>query len=238
MPKQDWPIGKQFQVSIERHLALADHVRLAEYEFSFMTPAFEARIAGIDFHQDPVIAANKKVVTNVAFSHPVDALEFEKHIKLEMFDRLTDTMEKPLKAPAFSVVYDKHKLNAYVHTAQLEVPAKAGRLQFAVEPGIKAAKGSEGTRAALATSVEIPGRNSLKIAELSLDIVRDEQKRARSSAARERLVLRRRAGTAVETCRVAVARTSSGSEGAGGARSAMHAGVPLIGTGRIYARKC
>lgn len=174
-PAEEWPVGKQFDVTIERRGVIADEVRLADYQFSFATPSFEARVAGTEFHQDPVIAANKKVVATVSFTHPVNEIEFEKHVELKMFDRITDTREKPLKAPTFHVVYDKHKLNAYVHTAQLDVPAKAGRLEITIGAGVEAANGGGGTREPLITSIGIPGLNSLKIADLSLDIVRDEK---------------------------------------------------------------
>jgi hypothetical protein len=174
-PAKEWPVGKQFDVTIDRRGVIADQVRLADYQFSFSTPAFEARVAATEFHQDPVIATNKKVVATISFTHPVNEMEFEKHIELKMFDRITDSREKPLKAPTFHVVYDKHKLNAYVHTAQLDVPAKAGRLEIRIDAGIEAASGSRGTPEPLIASVEIPGLNSLKIADLSLDIVRDDK---------------------------------------------------------------
>ncbi len=175
LPEQDWPIGETFDVSIDPRSVVAKQILLKEYDFSFTTPAFETRITTTEFHQDPVIAANKKVVTAVAFTHPVDVASFEKRIELKMFDRVTDKIEKPMAPPAFNVVYDKHKLNAYVHTAQLEVPPKAGRLELKIGAGVKAARGSNETREASTASVEIPGLNSLKIADLSLDIVRDEK---------------------------------------------------------------
>ena len=48
-------------------------------------------------------------------------------VRLRMFNKVSDTIEKELAAPTYTVVYDKLKLNAYVHSAQLEVPPKAGR---------------------------------------------------------------------------------------------------------------
>jgi uncharacterized protein YfaS (alpha-2-macroglobulin family) len=174
-PSEDWPIGERFEVSVARRGTLAEHIRLNEYAFEFASPAFEATIAATEFHQDPVIATNKKVVASIAFTHPVDVASLEEHIELSMFDRVTDTIEKELAAPSHHVVYDKHKLNAYLHTSQLEVPPKAGRLQIKIAPGVRAARGGNKTQNALTTSVDIPGLNSLKIANVSLDIVRDER---------------------------------------------------------------
>ena len=62
-----------------------------------------------------------------------------------------------------------------MHSGQVEVPAKAGRLHIAIEPGVHAARGGNETREKLATNVDVPGLNSLKISNVALDIVRDER---------------------------------------------------------------
>jgi uncharacterized protein YfaS (alpha-2-macroglobulin family) len=173
-PAADWPIGQTYRVSFDRGFA-APQVRLAEDRFEFASPAFVAAIAGTEFHQDPVVASNKKVVATVAFSHPVDPESFEKHVRVQMFDRVTDKIEKELSAPAHTVVYDKLKLNAYVHTADLQVPPKAGRLALTIEPGTHAARGGNESRQTLQASVDVPGLNSLQVGSVSLDIARDER---------------------------------------------------------------
>ncbi|GFE91235.1 alpha-2-macroglobulin [Steroidobacter agaridevorans] len=174
-PAADWPIGQQYNVELSKKNFAASHVTLKEYEFTFQTPAFAAKLANTEFHQDPVVAGNKKVVASINFTHPVDPESFEKRVKLKMFNKVTDTIEKELSAPAFTVIYDKLKLNAFVHSAQLEVPPKAGRLQITIEPGTRAARGGNESKDTLTASVEVPGLNSLKISNLALDIVRDER---------------------------------------------------------------
>ncbi|MET0534446.1 MAG: hypothetical protein ABW171_09500, partial [Steroidobacter sp.] len=125
-PGQDWPIGQRYKVSFARKGFTAAHVTLKEYDFAFETPAFVAKLANTEFHQDPVVAGNKKVVASVSFTHPVDPESFERRVRLKMFNKVTDTIEKELAEPKFTVIYDKLKLNAFVHSAQLEVPPKAG----------------------------------------------------------------------------------------------------------------
>lgn len=174
-PEADWPIGQRFDVTFAKRGVFAEQTRLKEYAFSFSAPAFEARIAATEFHQDPAIASNKKVVASFSFTHPVDVASFEERIALAMFDRVSDKIEKKLAAPSYHVVYDKPRLNAYVHTAQLEVPPKAGRLQVEIAAGVRAARGGNKTTQPLKTSVEIPGLNSLKVTDVSLDIVRNER---------------------------------------------------------------
>lgn len=174
-PAADWPIGQQYKVELSRKNFAADHVTLKDYQFAFQTAPFIAKLTNTEFHQDPVVAGNKKVVASISFSHPVEPESFEKRIKLKMFNKVTDTVEKEMTAPTYTVIYDKLKLNAFVHSAQLEVPPKAGRLQVTIEPGTRAARGGNESKDPLTASVEVPGLNSLKIANVALDIVRDER---------------------------------------------------------------
>ena len=174
-PASDWPVGQHYQVSLSHKTFAAPHVRLRDYRFEFASPAFVAKVATTEFYQDPVVAANKKAVVNVSFTHPVDPESFERRVRLAMFERVNDKIEKELSAPTFTVTYDKLKLNAYVHSGQVEVPAKAGRLHIAIAPGVHSARGGNETREELKTDVSVPGLNSLKISDVSLDIVRDER---------------------------------------------------------------
>ncbi|HKR37296.1 MAG TPA: alpha-2-macroglobulin [Steroidobacteraceae bacterium] len=174
-PAADWPVGQHFAVSLSRKGFAAEHVLLRDYDFAFDSPAFVAKVATTEFYQDPVVAANKKAVVNVSFTHPVDPESFERRVRLEMFERVNDKIEKKLAAPTFTVTYDKLKLNAYVHSGQVEVPAKSGRLHIAIAPGVHSARGGNETRDELATNVDVPGLNSLKISDVALDIVRDER---------------------------------------------------------------
>jgi alpha-2-macroglobulin len=174
-PASDWPVGQRFEVSLSRKTFAAPHVHLRNYQFEFDSPGFVAKVATTEFYQDPVVAANKKAVVNVSFTHPVDPESFEKRVKLAMFERVNDKIEKELTAPTFMVTYDKLKLNAYVHSGQVQVPAKAGRLHIAIAPGVHAARGGNESREELATNVDVPGLNSLNISDVALDIVRDER---------------------------------------------------------------
>lgn len=174
-PAEDWPIGASIKLDFARRGFTADHIRLTDYALQFRTPAFEAKVAATEFHQDPVVASNKKVVVTIAFTHPVDRDSFERRVRLRMFDKITDKTEKELTTPKHSIVYDQLKLNAYVHSEQLEVPPKAGRLQLTIESGVRAARAGNATSAPLTTSVDVPGLNSLRIASVALDLVRDER---------------------------------------------------------------
>lgn len=174
-PAEDWPIGTRFSVALAKRDFVAPHIRLDKYEFNFKSPAFEARLGPTEFHQDPVVASDKKVVVTVSFTHPVDPERFEKSVSLTMFERVTDTMEKENGKTPFTVVYDKLHLNAYIHSSQLAVPQKAGRLAIRIAPGLRAARGGNETAAALESSVSVPGLYSLAVNSVELQVARDER---------------------------------------------------------------
>ena len=173
-PAEDWPIAARFQVSLSKHDLVAPHVHLNDYQFTFNTPVFEATLGETEFHQDPTVASDKKVVVTVHFTHPVDPERFEKRVSLTLFERLTDSLEKEHDKTAFTVIYDKPHLNAYIHSGQLAVPDKVGRLAIRIEPGVRAARGGNETQAAIETSVSVPGLYSLEVSDLTLQVARDE----------------------------------------------------------------
>jgi uncharacterized protein YfaS (alpha-2-macroglobulin family) len=174
-PAEDWPIAARFQVTLARHDLVAAHVHLNDYRFTFNTPAFQATLGETEFHQDPTVASDKKVVVTVHFSHPVDPERFEKRISLTLFERLTDSLEKERDKTPFTVIYDKPHLNAYIHSGQLAVPDKLGRLAVRIGPGVRAARGGNDTPGALETSVSVPGLYSLEVSDLTLQVARDER---------------------------------------------------------------
>ena len=174
-PAADWPIGARFKVTLAKRDFVAPQVHLSDYNFIFNTPAFEATRGETEFHQDPTVASDKKVVVTVHFTHPVDPERFEKRISLTLFERVTDTLEKERDKAPFTVIYDKLHLNAYIHSGQLAVPDKVGRLDIRIEPGVRAARGGNETQSPLEADVSVPGLYSLEVQNLELQVARDER---------------------------------------------------------------
>jgi uncharacterized protein YfaS (alpha-2-macroglobulin family) len=175
-PKSDWPIGENYTIRFAKHGFTAPQIHLATYEVSFASPAFSADIATNEFYQDPVVAADKKIVTTLQFTQPVDPEALEHRIKLKLFGKVTDTMaEEQTPAPAFTVTYDKLKLHAYVKTGQLPILAKGGRVDLRIDAGVHAARGGNETKVPLEASVAVPGLYSLTVTDVRLTIARDER---------------------------------------------------------------
>jgi uncharacterized protein YfaS (alpha-2-macroglobulin family) len=173
-PKADWPIGQTYTIRFARRGFTAPQVRLAQYEVTFSSSAFSAEVESNDFYQDPVAAADKKIVTTLKFSHPVDPAALERRIKLRLFGKITDDKEEEQSpAPSFTVTYDKLKLHAFIATGQLPILAKGGRVELAIDAGVHAARGGNETKEPMRASVQVPGLYSLAVTDMRLTIARD-----------------------------------------------------------------
>ena len=173
-PAQDWPVGQRFDITLAKKGLIAEQLRLAETAFEFSSAAFTATVQNAEFHQDPLVAADKKALLNLRFSHAVDAEDLEKRVTLKLFDKIADGKERDLGAVAFRVTYDKLGLEATISTEALKVPDKEGRLVFKIEDGLRSARGGNQTSEALAAEVKVPGLDSLAVSDLKLDLARDE----------------------------------------------------------------
>jgi uncharacterized protein YfaS (alpha-2-macroglobulin family) len=174
-PKSEWPVGAEYTLTLERGLALAQDVRLAEPKLRFSSAPFVAKIADAKFYQDPIDPAAKKVVATVNFSHPVDVADFEKRITLRMAGQSEGVLGIGAQATPFKVSYDKWRLNAFIHSDPLSIPAKPTTLDIAIAEGARAAKGGPAATAKLAQSVPIPGLYSLAVNSVVPTLVSNER---------------------------------------------------------------
>ena len=173
-PKNDWPIGVDFKVRFERSL-IAEHIALDEYSARFKTADFNAQVSDVQFYQDPSDPTAKKVVATVTFTHPVDTADFEKRIKLKQEGKSSGFFGIGAEETKFRVSYDKLRLNAYIHSEPLPIPAKDLRLDLTIDSGVRAAQGGNPTSSASAKVIAIPGLYSLKVQDLSLSQVENDQ---------------------------------------------------------------
>lgn len=174
-PKSDWPIGQTYALTFARKGFVAPHVHLQRYAATFASVPFSAHVSSTEFYQDPVNANDKKVVVTVDFSHPVDTGDFEHHVKLTLYNRVNERLEEEVAKPGFSVEFDKYKTKAYIHSEQISVPAKAGRLAVEISAGLRAQRGGNKTALALTSSTDVPGLFALRVDQVQMSIARDER---------------------------------------------------------------
>jgi hypothetical protein len=169
-PSSDWPVGASFTVKIGRTRFLAKTIELDDYSFKFKTQPFSAKITNSQFYQDPQTPTLKSLVATVAFSHPVDTVQFEPHILL-VPAKGADFLGLTTGSKNFTVVYDKLKLFAHIHSAALAMPRDDTSIAVVVNKGVRAARGGNPTSDKLESVVIIPGRTSLRFDGAQMTLV-------------------------------------------------------------------
>ena len=169
-PKSDWPVDASFTVKIGRKGLLARTVELDDYSFKFRTQPFSAQITSSQFYQDPQNPTLKSLVATVGFSHPVDTTQFERHVSL-IPAKDADFLGLASDSRHFTVVYDKLKLFAYIHSAALGMPRDDTSITVVIDKGIRAARGGNQTEEKIASVVTIPGRASLRFDGAQMTLV-------------------------------------------------------------------
>jgi uncharacterized protein YfaS (alpha-2-macroglobulin family) len=174
-PKSEWPPGAEFTVTLERGVALAEPVRLADYRIRFKSAPFLTKLTEAKFYQDPVDPAAKKVVATVNFSHPVDTADFEKRVSLRLAGQSEGILGLGGQTTPFKISYDKWKLNAFIHSEPLSIPAKPTTLDVLVDSGARAARGGPPVADKIARAVSVPGLYSLNVNSVQPALVNNER---------------------------------------------------------------
>ncbi|MBI5624103.1 MAG: alpha-2-macroglobulin family protein [Elusimicrobia bacterium] len=173
-PKEDWKVAQEYIVRFERSL-FPDHVHLERYDYKFKSAPFGMTFAAADFYQDPTNPKLKKVVATVAFTHPVEPAEFEKHVALRLANQTGGFLGLGAKTYPFTVLYDKFKSEAYIHSDPVEIPMKDTYMMVSIDAGVSASRG--GPEAGKAErQVPIPGMyNFFRVESAEVTLVRNER---------------------------------------------------------------
>ncbi|MEO8133584.1 MAG: MG2 domain-containing protein, partial [Betaproteobacteria bacterium] len=174
-PKSEWPVGSEFTVTLDRGVTLAEQMRLTDYRIRFRSASFTAKLTEAKFYQDPVDPAAKKVISTVRFSHPVDPVDFEKRILLRLAGQSEGVLGLGAQSTPFKVSYDKWKLNAYIHSEPIPIPAKPTNLDVQIDAGARAARGGPPATEKIARAVAVPGLNSLTVNAVQPTLVNNER---------------------------------------------------------------
>ena len=142
-PKEDWPIGESFVVTLDHKGLLTEGVRLHEYELKFQSAPLTIGMNSTEFYQDPQDQNHKKVVSTVTFSHAIEPAEFEKHLSMELVSKKEG--QKNSQPYRFQVTYDKLHGNAFVHSDPVRIPDHDSMMVIRVGAGVRAAHGGKPT---------------------------------------------------------------------------------------------
>ncbi|MBZ4418423.1 alpha-2-macroglobulin [Myxococcus sp. RHSTA-1-4] len=158
-PAEDWGVGQEYKVVLDRSL-FPDHILLKEYETRFRSAAFSASITDMQFYEDPRNPKEKRVVATLSFSHPVDPATLVRNLSLYLGEEKRGLLGTSTEGTPFNVTYDKLKGQAYIQSDLIPIPDRTQRMTLAVSPGVRAARGGEGTQEKLSRQVDIPGMYS------------------------------------------------------------------------------
>lgn len=173
-PKTDWPVGITHKIRLTAK-ALTPKIMLEKSELEFAAPAFVATIISSEFYQDPTNPAMKKAVINLNFSHPVDTVKLEKSITLKMRSAQKSLLDFTSDKTPFVVSFDKLKLNAYIHSATLNIPNDDSVWDVTISEGLKAARGGKPFETVLTQSINVPGLYSLQVSDIAPTVVSNAQ---------------------------------------------------------------
>jgi uncharacterized protein YfaS (alpha-2-macroglobulin family) len=169
-PRDDWPVDGSFSVRFAKQGFFARQVVLQSYGSTFKSPPFSAQIADSQFYQDPRDPNLKKLVATLKFSHPVDGTALESHVSL-MVARDAEYLGLTSDSRHFTVLYDKFKLAAYIHSSALAMPRDDTPMTLRVDKGVRASRGGNDTPNRLEAVVIIPGRTSLRFSDARMTVV-------------------------------------------------------------------
>ena len=148
----------------------AAQVVLEDYEPEVRSQPFTASISESQFYQDPRDPNLKKLVATLRFSHPVDAEQLESRVSLAVANDAEYLGLTP-DSRHFTVLYDKFKLAAFIHSAALAMPRDDTPLTLKIASGVRAARGGNETRGQMEAVVTVPGRTSLRFADARMTVV-------------------------------------------------------------------
>lgn len=173
-PKQDWPVGESFVVTVSKRGVLRDEVTLKSYNEKFESAPFSVELSQKEFYQDPQDQNLKKVVMTATFSHPVNPADLDRHLTMKLVTKkegLEST--QPLR---INVTFDKLKAHAYIHSEGLQVPERSARAVVQVEAGLKSSRGGKGLASAVLGEVRVPGLyDLLQVTGASLTLVNNAE---------------------------------------------------------------
>ena len=175
-PAHNWPLGKQYTVTLDESQLFAKHHHLANNTkpYTFTTQDFSYSIIGEEFYQDPTDPENKMGIFTIRFSHPVNREIFKKKIHLELYENSNDS-EKPkfIKNYDYVVTYPENNndnYTAYINSSALKLPNITGFLKLIIDKGVVAENGGTPSKYLEQSTIKIPGLFSLHLNSVNISL--------------------------------------------------------------------
>ncbi|MDD2463657.1 MAG: alpha-2-macroglobulin [Desulfobulbus sp.] len=171
-PEGDWPIGRNFRLSFAEKGFFSSGVRLQNYQSTFASAPFSARIKSAELYQDPLDPTLKKLVAGIDFSHPVDPASLGSNIRLQLGKGLS--YREPSQAD-FTLKVEKDGLHIHLHSAALAVPLESTPITLRLEKKIVSLREHMPLAQALTHTLQVPGRYQLSFSDIQTRYVNNPQ---------------------------------------------------------------
>ena len=176
-PSEDWPAGHTFHVDLTPGL-FAPGVKLAGDSVSFTTSGFAATLEDVRFHRHPEIAADRRVVATLAFSHPVDRASLEQRLRM-----VSQTDAEAARTLEYEIEYGPHDRRAHLRSEIVTIGEQEYFVRIEATAGLETARGDDALREPLAAQVRVPDRTSyFRVDEFDTRIVENDAGRALQTA--------------------------------------------------------
>lgn len=176
-PSEDWPANQQFTIHFSPHF-FAPNVHFENYDVSFTTQPFEAKISEFKFYQDPVNADIRNAVATIQFNYPVNPDSLEKNTELLFQAKNKEASTSKKDTLSFSYTYDTHKRIAWLHSEPIKIKEVERYLLLTLGKKVQSSTQSGQLNQSISQNLLIPDSSTfLKIVSSSASIIRNEKDR-------------------------------------------------------------
>ena len=168
-PETDWSAGTDYRVEFDPSLFAEGTIlskQLTQKKVHFSTPQFTAKIKELTFYQDPKDSSIRRVISTVAFSHPIDKASFESSIQLNMQSQKKAFDYNRAGQHDFTVTYHKNLREAYIQSKPITLQKQSQYMRLVLDKGVGSLLGGTGLIKPVTHKVLIPDvYNYLKVSD-------------------------------------------------------------------------
>ncbi len=164
-----WPIGFEFEVKVKDRF-FPKGLELKEAEAKFSTTGLTVNQYNKELYRDPMAPKIQRATGTFSFNYPVDVEDIRRRISAKL-------SEKQAKLPQshglkIATTFNEWKTEVYVTTENIPVPEANSVVEIKLEKGGLGLWGGEAGD--LSFSIDMPGRNSLKVLSSQIQNVRND----------------------------------------------------------------
>lgn len=176
-PSEDWPANQKYNIHFSNHF-FAPSAHLRQFDFTFSTHPFEAKITEFKFYQNPVNADARNAVATIEFNFPVDPDSLENNTQLVFETLKKTTSQNKQNTLAFSYTYDNNKRVAYLHSQNIQIEDVSRYLLLTLDRKITSSTTSGALEKNISQNLLIPDASGfLKVTSVTANMIRNDKDR-------------------------------------------------------------